>query len=218
MRPDTQAMIAQLDVLLADFEALLTKSQYDDLSDLPVESGVLANRFQAAIDRLTIPGDAYAHRADQQRAMDAHVRLEELRYIALALRDDLKAGWTKSVVEIIHANMYGDYLDMAKELLGKGYQDAAAVITGSSLEVHLRALAVKYGVSITAQNGKPKKADTMNAELVKAGAYTGLRQKQVTSWLGLRNSAAHGQYSEYTAPEVKIFIEGVQDFMLKYPA
>lgn len=217
MRPDAQAMIAQLDVLLADFDALLAKSQYDDLSDLPVESGALANRFQAAIDRLTIPGDAYAHRADQQRARPAHARLPELCHIALALREDLKAGWTESIVEVIHGDMFGDYLDMAKELLAKGYQDAAAVITGSSLEVHLRALATKHGVATT-QGTKPKKADTLNADLVKAGVYGGLQQKQVTSWLGLRNAAAHGQYSEYTAPEVKTFIDGVHGFMLKYSA
>ena len=55
----------------------------------------------------------------------------------------------------------------------------------------------KYDVTTTL-NEKPKNTDTLNAALVKAGAYTKLDQKNVTAWLGLRNKAVHGDYSAYT--------------------
>ncbi|MFC8829023.1 hypothetical protein ACFT9I_27160 [Streptomyces sp. NPDC057137] len=140
-----------------------------------------------------------------------------MRTVALGLRDDLAVGWVESVVELVHADTYRDYLEMAEGLLAKGYKDAAAVITGTSLEVHVRALCVKNGVT-TAVAGRPKKADTMNADLTKAGAYDGLQQKKVTYWMGLRNKAAHGNYADYDKDEVRQFIDGVQSFMMKYPA
>ncbi|MFH9833379.1 hypothetical protein ACH4NC_18980 [Streptomyces sp. NPDC017201] len=58
----------------------------------------------------------------------------------------------------------------------------------------------------------------MNADLKKAGAYDGLQQKQITAWMDLRNKAAHGNYAGYDEQQVRLFIEGVRGFMLKYPA
>ena len=92
------------------------------------------------------------------------------------------------------------------------------MIAGTSLEVHLRTLATKHGVSFQAANGSPKKADTMNADLKAAGVYSGLELKQVTALLHLRNSAAHGNYGDYTDTDVKQLIDGVRSFANKYPA
>ena len=84
----------------------------------------------------------------------------------------------------------------------KGYKDAAAVLAGSTLEVHMRKLCDKHNVKTTS-TGKSKNAETLNMELAKAGAYTKLDQKNLTAWLGLRNNAAHGKYDEYTKDQVR---------------
>ncbi|QCW80675.1 hypothetical protein EQG64_22595 [Streptomyces sp. S6] len=70
----------------------------------------------------------------------------------------------------------------------------------------------------TAVAGKLKKANTMSADLKKAGVYDGLQEKKVTAWMDLRNKAAHGDYSTYDKSEVGQFIEGVRTFLVKYPA
>lgn len=212
-----QKMIEQLDALLPEYDKLAQRSQQFDLSDLPAESEVLANRLQAAVDRFTVPAHTYARQAELCRADPAHIKLPKLLGIATALRDDLNAGWLESMTELLHAETYSGYLEMAEELLTKGYKDPAAVITGTSLEVHLRALCGKYAVDLEI-DGKPKKADVLNADLKKAFAYELLQQKLVTSWLGLRNAAAHGQYQEYNEAEVRTLIDGVRTFILKYRA
>lgn len=145
-------------------------------------------------------------------------RLAAVEGVAIGLNEDIKAGWFESVVELVHADTYSDYLEMADGLLSQGYKDAAAVIAGTSLEVHVRALCVKHGVDIVLPNGSAKKADTMNADLKKVGVYDGLRQKQLTAWMDLRNKAAHGNYGDYDHAQVGLFISGVREFMLKYPA
>lgn len=214
---DIKLMVGQLDGLIKTYEELAGRSKYDDLSDLKAEIRVLANRFESTIDRLALPGSTYAKQVDLQRAEPVHMKVHELYGVAVGLRDDLNDGLVNSVVELVHADTYADYLEMAEELQGKGYKDPAAVITGTSLEVHLRALCIKHGVAIDV-NGAPKKADTMNADLKKASVYEGLQQKQVTSWLALRNSAAHGKYGEYDDTDVRHFISEVRAFVIKYAA
>jgi hypothetical protein len=139
-----------------------------------------------------------------------------------ALRSDVQAGYTLRLAELIHADLFADYMEMASHLLQSGYQNAAAVIGGSTLEAHLRRLAVKNGVATTSEkNGdepKPRKAETLNADLVKANAYGKLEQKYVTAWLDLRNNAAHGHYEKYSKEQVDVFLSGIRQFMTANPA
>ena len=150
--------------------------------------------------------------------MHSSTRLSELVATASALRDDIAAGWLTSVVELAHADTDAGYLEMAEGLLGQGYKDAAAVIAGTSLEVHLRALATKHGLGLQAPNGGPKKMDAVNAELKAAGVYNAIKHKQVTAWLGIRNSAAHGNYGDYDEVAVEGLVNRVGNFAVKYPA
>jgi hypothetical protein len=113
--------------------------------------------------------------------------------------------------------VFADFLEMAEHLTDSGYKDAGAVIAGSTLEAHLRKLAVKYGLSPTS-GGRPTKADTLNAEIAKAGGYSKLDQKNVTAWLGLRNDAAHGNYAAYDKSQVTLQIAGIRDFITRNPA
>jgi hypothetical protein len=116
----------------------------------------------------------------------------------------------QSVTERVHAYRFSDFLEMAQHLSSEGYKDAAAVLAGSVLEEHLRKLCDKNGLSVTDANGKPLKADRINADLKGANVYSGLDQKQVTAWLDLRNKAAHGHYTEYTQPQVDLMISGTE--------
>ncbi|MEV7165722.1 hypothetical protein AB0N60_26780 [Streptomyces microflavus] len=215
---DISKMVEQLDELIGAYADLVQKSKWDDASDLPAESRVLMNRLESAIERLTAPDSVHRRQAQLHVKMNNSFKLAEYVGVAQALRDDLKAGWSESFVELVHADTHSDYLDMAEELLGKGYKDPAAVVTGTSLEVHVRALCVKHGVDTELSTGAPKKADTMNADLKKAGVYGTLQQKQLTAWMDLRNKAAHGDWKEYDIQQVRLLIDGVRDFMLKYPA
>jgi hypothetical protein len=122
------------------------------------------------------------------------------------------------VAELIHAEVFSDLIGMAHELQTSGYKDAAAVITGSVLEDHLRKLAAKGGLEVEKGDGSPKKADALNAELTAAGIYNGLEQKSVTAWLDLRNKAAHGHYDDYDQQQVAALIRDVREFLIRHPA
>ncbi|MEU9379735.1 hypothetical protein AB0D38_01455 [Streptomyces sp. NPDC048279] len=178
---EVEKMVAQLDELIALY------------GGTPADSRTLVvNRLEAAIDRIARPGSTYIRQLDLLRRASTNVKGYRVWKIAEALRDDLKAGWAETVIEMVHADTHSDYLEMADTLLHSNYKDAAAVIAGTALEVHARTLCVKSGVATVLPNGAPMKADAMNAELKKEGVYNEAQRKQVSAWMGLRNSSAHG--------------------------
>jgi hypothetical protein len=138
-----------------------------------------------------------------------------------ALRSDVDRGYLAALQELIHADVFADYLSMADHLLSEGYKDAAAVLAGGTLENHLRQLCVKHSLRVeeqTSQGMKPKKGATLNSDLYTAKVLTNADQKQVTAWLDIRNNAAHGHYQAYAKEQVVLFVEGLRHFIASHPA
>ena len=217
-------LIAQLDDVLAEFGSLRKRSNYDDVSDIPEAEVVqFVTRARAAIERVAGRPSPYIAQCDEVFKEKGYsgFKARALAGILASLRADVAAGYVRSQRELLHAEMFADFLEMAQHLLNEGYKDAAAVIAGSSLEGHLRQLCDKHGVPCAvASSGStvPKKADRLNADLAGTAAYSKLDQKNVTAWLDLRNKAAHGHYAEYEAAQVNLLIFGVRDFIARNPA
>jgi hypothetical protein len=179
-------------------------------------------RIIAVVDRVTPEASVYRAQVREPLgrgygADNPHV-LTELIGVLQGLRADVEAGYLKSVEELIHADVFADFLEMADELHSKGYKDPAAVIGGSVLEEHLRKLASNSGIAVADSSGRPVKTDKLNAELAGLNVYNKLEQKSVTAWLDLRNKAAHGKYGEYDDVQVAALIRDMRDFMIRHPA
>jgi hypothetical protein len=179
----------------------------------------------AALKRLAPPGSAYLDRMEKalgivvvgapgSRGAKYQDIVTSLHGTLRALKTDYAADRLQSFQELIHADLFSDFLEMAEHFLESDYKDPAAVIAGGVLEEHLRKLCGKHGVALAA---KPK-LDTMNADLARVNAYGKNEQKQVTAWAGLRNDAAHGKYEKYTESEVGLFVAGIRSFISRNPA
>jgi hypothetical protein len=218
---DQKAIVAQIDAVLQKCD-LRSPAGYHDFSDNPKHAiSEAVNLLFSAIERLAPPGSVYRKNAkayEQCLAGNIGLALQPLRGILRALRTDYEMGNLLSVVELVHADIFADFLEMADYLLQQGYKDPAAVVMGSVLEENLRKQCDKHGILTAQASGTPKKADLLNSELAAAGAYSKLDQKSITSWLDLRNKAAHGKYSEYTNEQVVLTLHGVRDFVGRYPA
>ena len=206
-----EEILRQIDAALELWGIHRAKSKYDDLSDLHDRSLLteVSTVVAATIDRLAPPKSPY------RQSMD-HILSSKVGALR-ALRRDYDAGYLGSVQSLVRAEVFADFLEMAEHLLAQGYKDPAAVLVGSVLEEHLRALCDGRGIP-SQTSGKPKKADTLNAELASTGVYNKLDQKSVTAWLDLRNKAAHGHYDEYTADQVGNMLLGVREFATRVAA
>lgn len=212
---DPSAIVRELDELISEWTELRARATESDYSDYPDESAALSIKLAAAIQRHAPPGSPYR---DYGELKHPHLSMQRLPGHIVALRDDYAKGRMLSVFELLHADMFSDFLDMAMHLWEEGYKDPAAVLAGATLEEHLRKLCVKHTVVLTDQHGKPKKAAALNIDLRKAAAYSGLDEKSVSAWQALRNDAAHGSHAAYTADQVKLMIAGVRNFLARHPA
>lgn len=160
----------QLSDLSNEYKQLRAKSQDDYAADLISNTEVrrLKTQALAAIERSTGRDSVYYGQAQAVLNYKAHDynHLASLIGIVDSANQDIQAGYLKSFEELIHGDVFTDFLEMAEHLVNSGYKDAAAVIAGSTLEAHIKQLCSKFHIP-TDNNGKNKRADTLNSELVK---------------------------------------------------
>jgi hypothetical protein len=123
---------------------------------------------------------------------------------------------TVSLEREIQIETVSDYLDQAENLLSDNrvHPAAPAVIIGASLEEFLRSWLVAQKVDITTIT---MSLDSYAQELRKMDLITKQDIKDITSWGGTRNDAAHGHWENVKdRNRIKLMLEGVNLFMRKY--
>lgn len=207
-----EKVVRQIDDALACYDRMSSKvgGKLQDLDGTDLFE--LHTSVAAAVESLAPPNSVYHHNAEIARgAVTIWGRSGLLAGVLRALRTAYLGGYLDTISDLVRADLFDDFLEMASHLLERGYKDPAAVIAGSVLEEHLRKLCQRHKIQTVAED-KPKPASRMNDELAAAGAYGKLDGKSVTAWLDLRNRAAHAKYDEYTAEQVRLMVHGVRDF------
>jgi hypothetical protein len=215
------AIIGEIDGVLAkyDYEFKTNQTSKNDRTYFDAPHDVraeLTTLLSSTIVRLA-PSRDYGRLAvqDSMQTGGMQVNIPVMAGVLRALRHQYASGGLVSVQERIRSDVFSDFLEMAEYLVeDDGMKDPAAVLAGGVLEQHIRKLCAKHGIAVP---DRPK-LDSLNAELMKAGVYGKNDHKQVTAWAGVRNSAAHAKYDEYTAEQVKLMIAGVRDFLGRCPA
>jgi len=132
--------------------------------------------------------------------------------ILRALKEDIEQGYLTNIKNLVVAEMFTDFLDMAEHLLENGYKDPAASLTGAVLENGLRKIAEKNNISVKHDDN----ISSLNQKLGDKGVYNRLVQKQIQAWEAIRNSADHGKFNDYKSDDVKLMLEGVKKFLIEY--
>ena len=128
------------------------------------------------------------------------------------LRSDVLNGYLQTTANIISAEIFTDFLDMAQHLLDHGYKDPAASLCGAVLEDGLRRIARNNEITVTDQDD----LNSMRDKCAQKAVYNNLVRQQILSWTTLRNSADHGKFEEYDAQQVRLTIEGVRSFLANH--
>lgn len=182
---------------------------------------LVITRALAAIERVAPPRSAYSAQAQALSGAEGHdlwYQAGQMVAIVRALRDDYAQGAMQSVQELVHADLFSDFVDMAVELHSKGYIGPATVLAGCVLEDHFRKLAAKHGLTVTDDKGKNKSFEMLGHELRRHGPLTEMERKSVTAWYAQRSDAAHGTFEALVDADVERMIAGVRDFIGRHPA
>jgi len=215
----TDQYLKHIDSIIAIYENANRNER--DLLDDGTSYGLIA-RIQDTVKKVVGEQSPYYVKVDEVVNSDWHYSyiVDVLIGVIKSLRDALTDGFLVESGRLLRREVFSDFLSMSQHLLEEGYKDPAAIMAGSTLEAHLRQLCVNHGISETTVNArgatKPKTASRLNDDLYKAGIYRGTDHKNITAWLSIRNSAAHGHYNEYTDKEVDLLIAGIRNFIERY--
>jgi len=132
--------------------------------------------------------------------------------ILQAAKDDIAGGYLQKVENLVSAEVFSDFLDMAEHLLDNGYKDPAASLIGAVLEDGLRRICVSNGITIKSRED----ISSLNQKLAAKGVYNTLQQKQIQVWNDVRNNADHGNFGQYKIDDVKDTLSGVRKFLTNY--
>jgi hypothetical protein len=109
-----------------------------------------------------------------------------------------------------------DLLEMAQSLLDSSdvHPAAAAVLIGATLEEFLRGWIEVDGVEL---GSRRRGLDTYSHVLREAEKITKQDVKDITSWAGIRNAAAHGEWAAVEdRGRIRLMLEGVNLFLRRY--
>jgi hypothetical protein len=133
-----------------------------------------------------------------------------IRYIENGLADKI------SVERRIQIDVVSDYLGQAEILINtSGIHPAVpCVIIGASLEEFLRNWIEELDLKV--ESNKPS-IDSFAKTLREAEQITKQDMKDITSWAGLRNDAAHGNWENVNdIKQIRLMAGGISLFIRKY--
>jgi hypothetical protein len=81
---------------------------------------------------------AYVDFDNDTRDARTRGRYREALGVIVSVREQVEHGWLDDIRALLAADVFTDFMEMAKYLLAEGYDTPAAVLIGCTLEGHLR--------------------------------------------------------------------------------
>lgn len=128
-----------------------------------------------------------------------------------ALKEDLELGYLTRIKDLVIAEVFTDFLDIASHFLDNGYKDPSASLIGAVLEDGLRKIAGKNNIQVKSSDN----ISSLNTKIADQSIYNRLVQKQIQVWQAIRDSADHGKFNGYKSEDVKLMLEGVRKFLIE---
>ena len=131
-----------------------------------------------------------------------------------AFKDDVENGYLQKFEDIVAADIFSDFIEMADHLLDNKYHHPAASLLGAVLEDSLRKICKKNDINIGKESSSS--LSKLNKLLCDKKIYNKITFKQVDACTAIRNQADHGRFKEIKLGDVKKMSEDVQRFLSEY--
>lgn len=204
-------IIERLDSLIEMGEKVLSSSSHSQ-DERFVNTGLAQQWRTSSLTFLNASlGSRSIHYREFEERCKSSWRYEAEAGLAIlkAAKDDIEGGYIRKVETLVSAEVFTDFLDMAGHLLGNGYKDPAASLTGAVLEDGLRRICGNHGLAVKSDDN----ISSLNKKLADNEVYNRLHQREIEVWNKLRDYADHGKFDEYSAEDVKKMLEGVSNFL-----
>ena len=141
------------------------------------------------------------------RGEDDEVR--SLHAVFQSAKADFEGGYVFNVDLRVSGEVFGDFVALARQALGEGHKDVAAVLACAALEDALKRYANLNKLDTTDKT----MAEVINA-LKAAGLVAGAQKSLLDVMPKLRNAALHADWGKISEPDVASVIAFVEQFLL----
>ncbi len=152
----------------------------------------------------------YVNFARELEHCGGHVsQIEALQGIFQSAKEAFEGGYVFDVELTVSGEIFGDFVVLAKQALGEGQKDVAAVLAAAALEDALKRYAKANGLKV----GDATMQEVIGGMKSK-GLVSGARRSLLEAMPRFRNSAMHAEWGKVTEPEVSSVIGFVEQFLL----
>jgi hypothetical protein len=136
-------------------------------------------------------------------------KLNSFRGLFLASKADFGAGLQFNVERVVAAEVFGDFIVLAKAALAEGNHTVAGVLACAALEDALKRFSTAKGLDV---EGKTME-DIVNA-LKSKGLVSGPQKSLLAAMPRIRNAAMHAEWEKLTPNDVGSVLGYVEQFLL----
>lgn len=187
---------------------------------VPISASAMGSAVLAAIER-NAPHPSYVQAAREigGGGVATTATADRLLGILASVRQDIEAGYIRTLEDRARGAVFHDFLEMAEHVLATIHAAPAAVLAGAVMEQHVRKLAGLHerNALVTAK-GRPRAFEDLITDLARPGVIHESERKLLAAWYGQRTDAAHGHFAKSNDREVQRMIEGVREFVVRHPA
>lgn len=218
--------IKQIEILLKEIEGLsIMKKSFINISFLG-EDGEASKVHEVYGSTLNIISNLFGAKSPQIKTLiDERKQIVSKRYSTeyelkktchmvcgtlASVKNDIKAGLITNIVIQASGAIIGDFLAIAKNELKNGNKDVAAVLSSVALEDSLKRKADELGIKT-----ENKDLSQVINVLKSQGFFSGAEAPIVSSYVKLRNSAMHADWSKIQGTDVGSLIGFLEPFLVK---
>lgn len=216
--------LSQIAAIERDYANLRKKLRYLEFGGTiqPDEYAEFNARCLGFVDRVTSRHDAYyvqVMRELERHPMTSDELATTLYGIVQSLKHHIEASGLSTFREYEHAVLYELLLAEAEQLLDEGRKDAAAVLVGGVVVVHLWQLADKHDVVTPAAEVAtgPASPERLNDALAQS-VYGRVEHQRIASWLTIWQRATQLAYGAYDHGHVMLAVQAIRAFLSQFPA
>ena len=210
-------LISRGEEMLKTFDKFPVKDMFGEVGELSLDNREkldqwklsCLNAIEIIAGKKSVFYETFPHKYIDYKNTTFDTAMSHYLSVLRALNEELQMGFLYGVEILVAKDMLSTIIEEAKALFQAKYKDAAAVYCRVILETAVKKLCDNNKTSYT----KKEKLSSISNKLRKKGFLSLPEWRQIQVWTDIGNSAAHGNFSDYTEDNVKNMLNGIENFV-----